>query len=278
MKKTWLISCLLTVSCLSLFAQDDSSPTLLVNKLKSFNQTRPAEKAYLHFDKPYYAAGDTIYFKAYTVMGERLDLSRISGVLHVELINAKNKIDQSIKLQLVNGLANGDFALPDSLPAGNYRIRAYTRWMRNEGEDGFFEKTIPVGSVEKNKVAESAFSNNKPGTDKPEVQFLPEGGELLTGISCKIAFKATGASGLGIAVQGVITDNFGKNVATFNSAHLGMGSFELKPEYGKTYQAMLTFADGSRDNIYLPQVKEKGIVLQITDDDQARALIRDNGY
>eukprot|EP01037_Dinobryon_pediforme_P008833 gene8833-8924_t len=44
---------------LSLFAEN------MTTKLDSFAAKFPSEKAYLHFDKPYYAAGDTIYFKAY---------------------------------------------------------------------------------------------------------------------------------------------------------------------------------------------------------------------
>ena len=80
--------------------------------------------------KPYYAAGDTMYFKAYVTMGQRHLPSQISGVLHVHLLNTKSKIDRSIKLQLDSGIAWGDFALPDSLPKGNYRVRAWTQWMR----------------------------------------------------------------------------------------------------------------------------------------------------
>src|ERR1700759_230068 len=131
------------------YSQASTNSHYLTNKLKVFSALHTTEKAYLHLDKPYYATGDTIYFKAYVTMGERLDLSRLSGILHVDLINTENKIDQSIKLQLANGLGWGDFALPDSLPKGNYRIRAYTQWMRNAGN--YFEQVIPVGSVHDQK-------------------------------------------------------------------------------------------------------------------------------
>ena len=75
-------------------------------------------------------------------MGERHVLSLLSGVLHVDFINTNNKIDQTIKLKLDSGVAHGDFALPDSLPNGSYRVRAYTQWMRNNNEDGFFIKPL----------------------------------------------------------------------------------------------------------------------------------------
>src|SRR5258708_23452770 len=80
-------------------------------KLTAFSANHPAEKAYLQFDKPYYAAGDTIYFKAYVTKGERHKLSQLSGVLHVDLLNTKNNIDQSIKLQLDSCITWRDFDL-----------------------------------------------------------------------------------------------------------------------------------------------------------------------
>src|SRR5438105_2838434 len=82
------------------------------SKLKNYKQARPIEKVYLHFDKPYYAAGDTMYFKAYVTYAEQYRLSGLSGVLHVNLINTAGIIEQSIKLKLNNGIAWGDFALP----------------------------------------------------------------------------------------------------------------------------------------------------------------------
>src|SRR5580658_2911273 len=141
MKKSFLAMALFIVSSQTIaYCQGDT--TLLknaVSKLRSHLTAHVVEKTYLQFDKPYYAAGDTIYFKAYVTMGERHNLSLLSGVLHAELINTANKIDKAIKLQITNGVTWGDFALPDSLPQGNYRVRAYTNWMRNEGEDACFE-------------------------------------------------------------------------------------------------------------------------------------------
>src|SRR4051794_28614620 len=81
----------------------------IVTRLKDFTSTHHIEKAYLHFDKPYYATGDTVYFKAYVTLGDRHELSDLSGVLHVDLINPANKIEQGVKLSVVNGLAWGDF-------------------------------------------------------------------------------------------------------------------------------------------------------------------------
>jgi len=236
MKKIVFALLLTGIFNLCAYAQNDSTIKSASYKLKTYVSAHIAEKAYLQFDKPYYAAGDTIYFKAYVTMGERHVLSNLSGVLHVDLINTGNKIDQTIKLQLDSGVAHGDFALPDSLPNGSYKVRAYTQWMRNNNEDGFFYKTIEIGSLKNARVPESMVRNREKMNDKADIQFFPEGGSLVTGIRSKVAFKAIGTNGLGINVNGIITDNENKEVVSFTSGHLGMGYFYLSPEEGKTYK------------------------------------------
>jgi len=255
------------------YSQDTAFAGKAIGALKSFLSTHAVEKAYLHFDKPYYAAGDTMYFKAYIIMGQRHEPSQISGILHVDLINTQNKIDQSLLLDVTGGIGKGDFALPDSLPKGNYRVRAYTDWMRNNGETGFFYQTIAVGSLLGNKVSESADRNQQQIPGKPEIQFLPEGGSLVSGIKSKIAFKAIGSNGLGIAAKGTITDNTGKTITSFTSAHLGMGWFYLQPEDGKSYSASLTFGDGTQNTINLPDAEKLGITLTANNDSIQKASV-----
>jgi len=231
-----------------------------------------AEKAYLQFDKPFYAAGDTIYFKAYVTKGENHQLSDLSGVLRVDLINAEGRIDQSIKLQLDTGITWGDFALPDSLPAGNYRVRAYTQWMRNEGENDFFEKTMAIGAVKPAKIPESLVK--QPALNlKPDIQFLPEGGNLITDINTKVAFKATGPNGLGIEVKGIVVENDNKQVASFASTHLGMGSFTFTPSERDTYSVKITWPNRAPDIINLPKALKEGITMSVNNESLAKATV-----
>ena len=271
MRRILIISLVVSVCCLSnllVYGQSANDiPKPIAGKPKPIRST---EKAYLHFDKPYYAAGDTIYFKAYVTLGEKHQLSNLSGVLHIDLINTANKIDQSVKLPLANGLAWGDLTLPDTLPAGNYRIRAYTRWMLNE--DNYFEQVIPIGSIHQLGIPENSVA--KSVNAKPDIQFLPEGGSMAVGVRSKIAFKATDGNGLGMNVKGIIIDNTGKVAGEFTSAHLGMGYFELKPEEGRTYKAHMSLADGSKTSVDLPLPKSKGIVLTVNNDSIANAAVK----
>lgn len=251
-------------------AQPGKHELNVAESLKNYFVTYAPEKAYLQFDKPYYAAGDTIYFKAYVIEEERHQLSALNEVLHVELINPENTIDQSINLLLQEGVSWGDFSLPDSLPAGNYRVRAYTKWMRNRGETDFFERSIPIGSVLKIEHPEKKSNQPTPESiSKPDIQFFPEGGSLVTGINTKVAFKAINTNGQSTFVRGVVFDSNNNQVCSFTSSHLGMGYFFLNPSFGQFYKAKVTFGDSSRAIVDLPVHQISGITLSVNNEQSA---------
>jgi hypothetical protein len=62
--------------------------TNVIAKLKTFSTDHIFEKARMHFDKPYYAAGDTIYFKA-DQLATSEDLVKAGGVSLKEMILQK---------------------------------------------------------------------------------------------------------------------------------------------------------------------------------------------
>jgi hypothetical protein len=263
MKKLLFATALFVISFQTTALCQGDNPVLkdVTSKLRNLLTDHITEKAYLHFDRPYpyYVAGDVIYFKAYVIKGERHEPTDISGMLHVDLINKDNVLLQSIVLQLNNGTGWGDFALPDTMQKGSYRIRAYTEWMRNEKVPNFFNQYISVSSA--TSVDRSVYADVAAG--QPAMQFFPEGGNLVADIRSEVAFKAVGPTGMGMDVKGVVIDDDNKEVAKLASGHLGMGVFNFLPEQGKKYRARVTFANGVLETINLPAVEEKGITLAV---------------
>ena len=134
-------------------AQTDSSHLVNITaKLQKLSATRPAEKIYLHFNKPAYSIGDTIWFKDYLTVGAHHQPSALSGIVYAELIDPKDKIIKALKLKNNGGISTGQFVLDDKLVPGDYRIRAYTNWMRNAGPDYFFNQTINVSDIKTGAV------------------------------------------------------------------------------------------------------------------------------
>jgi hypothetical protein len=255
----------------SAFAQSTSDPVMekVVGRVDGWLSGNQPEKVYLQTDKPYYAAGDNIWFKAYITAGSRHQLSVLSASVNVELLDERDSVKQWIRLPVTSGMARGDIALPDTLRQGKYRIRAYTNWMRNAGPDYYFDKQLTIGN-ENAPVAET----KKAIEHKAVISFFPEGGNLVTGLKSVVAFKAVGGDGLGIDAQGSLTDAQGHTVCTFSTAHLGIGRFSFTPEKGKSYTARVTYRDGSQSSVPLPAALNDGYVLQVNNADSAAIYVQ----
>jgi hypothetical protein len=137
----WLPLLLLLGS--SAIAQDIQS---LLTKINAYHDSRPIEKMHLHLDKYSYTAGETIWFKAYTVVGAENLLSNLSNIAYVDLVSPKDEIVANIKIPLASGLGLGDITLADTLIEGTYRLRAYNNWMRNDSSAYFFQQNILVSN------------------------------------------------------------------------------------------------------------------------------------
>ncbi|HEY4786178.1 MAG TPA: MG2 domain-containing protein, partial [Bacteroidales bacterium] len=125
---------------------DDPFIASLKNLVSNYDKNVPFEKIYLHIDRPFYKPGDDIWFKVYLTNANNTP-SKKSDVVHIELINPKGTVEKSLTLQTIQGICFGDFALDESASGGLYKIKAYTNWMHNFGDDYFFEKDIQVQKV-----------------------------------------------------------------------------------------------------------------------------------
>ena len=230
------------------------------------------EKVYLHFDNTGYFLGETIWFKAYVVNALDNSPSSMSKTLYVELRTQEGDLISGKKLKISNGICSGDFMLQDSLPGGFYEVRAFTRSMLNFGEEVIFSRVFPVYSAPKNAGdfteriliprKNRILETRKPAdTEKINIAFFPEGGNLIVGMKCNIAFKATDKMGRSIAVSGTVVDEKKKVVAILKSDHEGMGVFSLIPTKERL-EAHVVF--NKLENIFnLPEANFSGYVMTV---------------
>ena len=109
--------------------------------------------------------------------------------------------------------------------------------------------------------------------DNYTVSFYPEGGYIVPGVSCKVAFKVVNNRGAGIQIQGTVTDSSGQEVTKFESLHAGMGFFTFVPQSGKTYTATCTNDSGKQETFPLPLVKPEAKTLNISYPDKNTFII-----
>jgi hypothetical protein len=239
--------------------------------LQNWTDSLPQEKVYLHMDKPHYAPGDTIWFKGYLTTGSRHELSDISGAVYVDLLDDHDALIKALKLPVGGSMIAGNFILDGNLPAASYHIRAYTKWMLNAGQDYFFNRVFNVGDpVKPNKSNQMQVSH----LQQTDVQFFPESGCLVNGIASKVALKAVNVNGIGTPISGHVIDNDNNVIAVFNTLHAGMGSFFMKPMPGKTYTAVIKFADSISKKVVLPTAVNEGYTLTVYQPNKDSMLVR----
>jgi len=233
------------------------------------------EKVYIHSDRDIYFAGDDIWFKAYLIDALDRTLTENSSNLHVELISPSSKIISTRIIQLAGGLGNGDFKLAADVRSGRYKLRAYTNYMRNFGDQLFFSKDITViNSADSSLVSDQI----KYVENKLYVSFFPEGGSLVDNVSSVVAFKAENNLGKGSDVSGKIYSSAGQLVTTFKSSHLGMGTFFLRPVPGMKYYSLIRGADSIDIRTELPESFLAGVTFSasVNENNELKIITKTN--
>ncbi len=321
----------------------------LKKKVSEFNKHLPEDRIYLQLDKPFFEPGDNIWFSALVRDAATLKPSAKSDIVTVELINPKGNVEKKINLIARNGKASGDFSLDKEALGGLYKLRAYTNWMRNQGEESFFTKDIQVqdlvlpnlkmklnfekkafgagdeviAKLELNTNENKALANhaikfvvNLNGvkineqadvTDKEGINYIrfnlpkklssndgllnvlidyngstesisrsipivlnaikftmyPEGGDLVSGLSNQLAFRALNEFGKPADVEGIVLTEKGSQVAAFKSFYQGMGAFPIIPQQGENYHVKITKPEGIEQTFPLPQALKRGYVMNV---------------
>jgi hypothetical protein len=252
-----MTTCLFSILFMFTEAQADSSQALW-QKFDEYRKQVLQEKLFLHTDKSFYLTGEILWFKIYDVDAFFHMPLAISSVAYVEVLDRNNQSVLNAKLSLNKGNGNGSIYLPATLNSGNYKLRAYTNWMKNFAPDYFFEKSVTI-------INPQAFNGTDTGQKivKYNIGFFPEGGNLVNSLQSKVAFRVANQYGQGIDCEGILLDNHQDTILTFHSYKLGIGSFNFTPEEQNTYKAVIRFSDGEQVVKDLPPAYATGYVMHL---------------
>lgn len=239
------------------------------------------EKVYVHMDNNCYFVGDTIWYKAYVVRADDLCPTDMSRILYVELLSPDGFLVERQHI-LVSGVGYtcGQFALTDSLYSGYYEIRAYTRYMLNFNvEEHAYKKRDTYNFYNSQMAADyfqmypALYSRVFPVYLKPEndgewqvkqiqarprqrlaekvspslsCTFYPEGGHLVEGVPCRVAFELTNESGEAVDAEG--------------TEYMGRGTFDITPT---SQRISKTFTyNGKEYSFKLSDAEKSGVSLR----------------
>lgn len=100
------------------------------------------ERIYLQTDKQTYLAGELLWVKLYLTDADGIPDS-FSKIGYIELVD-ETTAQVQVKVEITDGTGTCCLELPATLPTGYYQLIAYTRQMKNEGENVFFNKTVSI--------------------------------------------------------------------------------------------------------------------------------------
>lgn len=104
----------------------------------------PSEEVYLNVNSPLFFVGEYLYYKMYVKKSATNQLSDLSKIGYVELIQEGGKTIFKHQLVLKNGVSQGDFFIPTEVVSGNFKIVAYTQNMVSKSSANFFEQDISI--------------------------------------------------------------------------------------------------------------------------------------
>lgn len=257
------------VNALPLLSQQ--TLTGIQTAFEEYRKNSFSEKIFTHTDKNFYVTGEIAWLKLYVVNANDNRSVDISKVAYVEIINKDNKAELQCKIALNDGKGSGSVYLPFTLNSGVYKLRAYTNWMKNFSADDYFEKPITIINTLKNRKQSVGQLKNY------DVQFFPEGGDLVQGLQSKVAFRIVDRSGKGIHCKGFIINAHNDTITEFQPFKFGIGNFIFTPKAGDIYRAIIKLADTvfTRD---MPVPLEQGYVLKmdVTNQSQLHVNVRTN--
>jgi hypothetical protein len=217
------------------------------------------ERLYVITDRNIYFTGENIWFKIIcteSIYNMPVDLSK---VVYFELLTTDNNPVSRHKTELKGGFGSGCITLPEELAPGNYRIRAYTNWMKNFGYDCFFKKNVIIINPDQEIVFRKPGENGQTGL---KATFFPESGNVIKNLTNHIIIRILNRYNEGVDGKGILYKN-NDALQKFNIIK-GIGAFDLKPNDAGKYYVKVMLHDSVAASFPLPGVHEEGTILHLS--------------
>ena len=207
-------------------------------KVRTDITSRPSITA--KFDKPFYNRNDTIRIKLSPVSVQRDSLyAEITATLKQG--NKRMEKEQSI----TNGQGKTTIVFPPQVSGNGLQVTINIKY-----KDRTESLILPI-ATKSNPLQFTTF---------------PEGGNMISGIQNKLAFKAVNIAGEPVDIKGTLYED-NTPLLEFRSSHAGMGSFGFIPVTGKKY--IIHLSEPEVDSTFLlPEIYPEGITMHLVGRDK----------
>ena len=150
---TWLLALMLAPLSLSAQSLDKANPMpmnfshfVTSSFINYYTTGGVQEKLYVVTDKPFYSAGDTIYFSAFLVNSIYFNRTTDTKFIYVELIDATGNVVHRLRVMGTEGRFYNAIKLSTKTTSGKYTLRAYSKWQTNFDKELLFSRQLEIGN------------------------------------------------------------------------------------------------------------------------------------
>ena len=201
----------------------------------------PRFKKQLEFVRDSYSPGDQVVadFSAESAQGDALAGASLEIVASVDGVEVFRTAAEATS----TGAYRAEFTLPENIERGDGQLLVV---VDDGGGRETIANTIPIN------------------LGKVDVQFFPEGGDLVAGVDNQVYFSGRDLMGEPVYLKGHVVDGRGKQIVDIETEHEGMGSFAFEPSPGETYWLDITEPADVVSKPQLPAVaKEQAVALSL---------------
>lgn len=146
--------------------EDESSQLIAEDVL--LNDLR--EKVWLSTNKAFYYPSEYAWIGGRILYQNELNADTLSRVVYVDLINPDLEVVRSESFSIEDQRISGGLQIPDSLPSGDYMLRANTLWSHNFGDQDIMK--LPLVVIDHDFLPSDQFEEE--GDYSGEIQVKPD--------------------------------------------------------------------------------------------------------
>jgi hypothetical protein len=249
-------------ACLQVIAQNAEDRVLLQETLRCED---PVYATHLSIDKPLYRPGEIIFFRSVTLDSFQKKPPEKPFALLYTLTDPNGKLVYQVGGPTrTGGIGGGEFALPDNSAEGEYTLQV-------AAAEGRFAPETRTLMVYRTQLADGLKAEKATATVKPEVEFFPEGGNLVADVPNRVYFRVRTSLNQPATLAGQIMDSKGGKVgaartepdAVRPARNVALGTFTFTPQKGETYKLKVASPPGMTVPLPLPAVEKKGLALSV---------------
>ncbi len=230
------------LKCYTNWQKNDPNPAFFMKEIQVQKVVLPRLKMKLDFEREAYGSGDAVTADLSLNSNDNKALANYDFNYTVQLdgrqiLQEKGNTD-------AKGEAKIQFNLPANLTSNDGLLNVLINY---QGMTESISRSVPIV------------------LNTIELALYPEGGDLVSGLPAKVAFKALNEFGLPADIEGIVVDKSGATVANLKSYHQGMGAFEITPNSNENYTVKITKPIGVTETYELPKSLKKGYALSVNE-------------